>query len=153
MTTDLEPCPFCGGVPYQGSETREVGELDWFVACGNYCGAACEAFESQDEAIAAWNRRAPSDESLDRISQALGLGTPAASVDNMAREIERLRDGDRAQLRMSEELARGRWFVDKLRRYFDADLRVKNAESPKLAVPAMEERERISSELRKAVVG
>jgi hypothetical protein len=54
---------------------------------------------------------------------------------------------------MSEELARGRWFVDKLRRYFDADLRVKNAESPKLAVPAMEERERISSELRKAVVG
>lgn len=67
MTTDLKPCPFCGGAPYQGSEIGETGELDWFVACGNYCGAACQTFDSQDEADQAWNRRAPTDDAMDYV--------------------------------------------------------------------------------------
>lgn len=77
-STDLKPCPFCGGAPYQGSEIGETGELDWFVACGNYCGAACQTFDSQDEADQAWNRRVPTE--VERTAKAYFLAKAMAEA-------------------------------------------------------------------------
>ena len=64
MTNKLEPCPFCGGEAH-GIEART--SKDFSVACTK-CNIAifkprynendCCAFQSIDEAVQAWNRRA-----------------------------------------------------------------------------------------------
>ena len=55
MNEELKPCPFCGGKP----ELRRPN--GYRVEC--LCGAEKEVYDEPLEAIAAWNRRAPTDSS------------------------------------------------------------------------------------------
>lgn len=60
--SDLRNCPFCGSAAYDDEETwavfgRRTGHK-WAVAC-SFCEASSPGANSQGEAIAAWNRRAP----------------------------------------------------------------------------------------------
>ena len=55
MKTELKPCPFCGSearIDYYSSGGYMVRCTQIFV-----CGAKQEWFDSDEEAIAAWNRR------------------------------------------------------------------------------------------------
>lgn len=51
--TELAPCPFCGG-PAQISSNGSI--IDHYGRC-RHCGARQMGQLSEDEAIAAWNRR------------------------------------------------------------------------------------------------
>lgn len=60
----LLPCPFCGNDGVGNDEgCFQTGKGHWEVRCGN---PSCFAFDpvrsTRAEAIAAWNRRAPSSE-------------------------------------------------------------------------------------------
>lgn len=49
--TKLKPCPFCGG------EARFANTDENWIACVD-CGAETTFFDTKEEAIEAWNRRA-----------------------------------------------------------------------------------------------
>lgn len=61
MNTELKPCPFCGG---EGAGTKWHHGY-WSVQCGYYCDARRSdlcfqdwgEFDTEQEAIDAWNRR------------------------------------------------------------------------------------------------
>ena len=61
MATELKPCPFCGGeamiIVLPHARKR-------FVKCKNQCCEQNTNFNTREEAIEAWNRRA-NDESCD----------------------------------------------------------------------------------------
>lgn len=53
---ELKPCPFCGG------ETKirtysSMGLIAFFVRC-NDCAAESTCYDTKEEAVAAWNKRA-----------------------------------------------------------------------------------------------
>lgn len=56
MSAKLKPCPFCGGETkirtYSG-----MGRTMFFVQC-NDCAAESSCYDTKEEAVAAWNRRA-----------------------------------------------------------------------------------------------
>ncbi len=52
MTEELKHCPFCGGE----AEVRPYTQTSIFVQCKE-CMAATTAFESEAQAITAWNKR------------------------------------------------------------------------------------------------
>lgn len=59
MTAKLKPCPFCGST---WVETGRTQDGYWFVECNErWCHAMLMnskwAFEHEQDAIAAWNRR------------------------------------------------------------------------------------------------
>lgn len=58
----LKPCPFCGGT---NIDCLEAGFRTgvWFVQCDE-CYATFPDFDSEAEAIKAWNRRAKDEELL-----------------------------------------------------------------------------------------
>lgn len=57
MSEELKPCPFCGAsVTAQETDDGPVRPVS--VICGE-CGASSDIHNTADEAIAAWNRRAP----------------------------------------------------------------------------------------------
>lgn len=58
MSDELLSCPFCGGSAFLDHD-HACGVS--FVACGG-CGAVTPACRSDKDAIAAWNRRAPTSE-------------------------------------------------------------------------------------------
>lgn len=63
MTEKLKPCPFCGEEPYlQFRESdKTLLDVEFYVECANpYCGVepVTSGFETEEDAIAAWNRRA-----------------------------------------------------------------------------------------------
>jgi len=55
---ELKPCPFCG-TPPASSEIRGVVGYSFYVHCLE-CDADGPMLDERDDAIAAWNRRAPS---------------------------------------------------------------------------------------------
>lgn len=72
---ELAPCPFCG----VGTESEDgpcanygirqhYGEV-WFVVCGCPTGVQTADFATVEEAIAAWNRRAPAPESRSQLKR------------------------------------------------------------------------------------
>lgn len=68
--TDMKPCPFCGGKPELGSYSR-FG--NWIVVCSK-CEAETQIYETEQEAIEAWNTRQVEDElnkEIKRLREAL----------------------------------------------------------------------------------
>lgn len=74
MSAELKACPFCGGMPMQARESRDErsGYRGINTICCNDCTAKVQASDpagpngwaigsGMPEAIAAWNRRTPSD--------------------------------------------------------------------------------------------
>lgn len=58
MTTELKPCPFCGGEAQVGWTDFDSGVI--FVGCET-CGMYCEpkdCYANEQKAIEAWNTRA-----------------------------------------------------------------------------------------------
>ena len=55
----LKPCPFCGGEALVDDNEPYPGDCIWFdVGCGE-CNCVIDAcFDTEADAIAAWNRRA-----------------------------------------------------------------------------------------------
>lgn len=53
MTRELKPCPFCGGEA-KICGTREIG-MSW-IACKS-CIGQTTCYDTEEEAIEAWNRR------------------------------------------------------------------------------------------------
>lgn len=54
-TQKLKPCPFCGG---DASYLYKQSSTTWYVFCGECESSGAESY-SENDAIAAWNRRAP----------------------------------------------------------------------------------------------
>ena len=52
MTSELKPCPFCGG---REQRIKSSSRWGWFVSCS--CGAVGPSSGSRDEATVAWNCR------------------------------------------------------------------------------------------------
>lgn len=55
----MEPCPFCGGCPTMLDTTEPVegaSSGDYYLMCD--CGIVTNVYVTEDEVIAAWNRRA-----------------------------------------------------------------------------------------------
>ena len=51
MTDELKHCPFCGG-----KSNIAKGQIEFWAYCP-HCGARTEFYETEQEAVAAWNRR------------------------------------------------------------------------------------------------
>ena len=59
MSEELKPCPFCGMDAPDWCDESDGGG-DWhFVQCRDCESTTGHHYNSKDEAIAAWNRRAP----------------------------------------------------------------------------------------------
>jgi Lar family restriction alleviation protein len=62
MTEELKSCPFCGGADATIGTEKKGKKHPWlrsYVHC-KVCSANMYGFQTEDQAIAAWNRRAPS---------------------------------------------------------------------------------------------
>ena len=58
---ELKPCPFCGGEAYIDREDCYGVQDDYYMVHCEKCSLQfgfCSMFESEEEAIEAWNRRA-----------------------------------------------------------------------------------------------
>lgn len=77
MSEELKPCPFCGNKKIDlHIKLTSVG--NYFVFCGTepryLCGIG-PMKKTRDEAIAAWNRRAPSPEIISVCSEHPGFAS------------------------------------------------------------------------------
>ena len=55
----LKSCPFCGGNGriYTESYSHRKNDIDYFIEC-RQCASCTDIFETEEDAIEAWNRRA-----------------------------------------------------------------------------------------------
>lgn len=59
MSTDLLPCPFCGGKAHTIQQIDGIsGVVKYSVYCNSKCGVVAFYCDTESEAIAAWNTRA-----------------------------------------------------------------------------------------------
>ena len=67
--TKLLPCPFCGGAGKTYTDVQEDGKV-WRVMCGARvdCALLLAHFQTEEDAIAAWNTRA-GDRTLELFEQ------------------------------------------------------------------------------------
>lgn len=94
MTDTLKPCPFC-----DGTAKIAKGEIEFWAYCP-HCGVQTELYETEQEALKAWNAR-PIEEDLDKKNGHL-IGTChdlhdiveefRAECDQKDLEIKRLRE-------------------------------------------------------------
>lgn len=61
--TELKPCPFCGGKPNLRSYSKS---RNWIVFCSK-CETETQVYESEQEAVKAWNSRPIEDAQEERI--------------------------------------------------------------------------------------
>jgi hypothetical protein len=86
MSEALKACPFCGRAP----ESGDIRGGDWWVVECHCSVTASVCTRREAEAIAAWNRRAPSQERAAIVawllSDALGVSeNPAVLADRIER--------------------------------------------------------------------
>jgi Lar family restriction alleviation protein len=65
MAELLKPCPFCGGYAFTGQFDYPSGYSVWHVyhmSDNCYLNGMLPDFETEEEAIGAWNRRAGEDD-------------------------------------------------------------------------------------------
>ena len=57
MTEKLKPCPFCGGEAVLDDDFFYTDEPAYIISC-NKCYSSSDVYDTEHEAIEAWNRRA-----------------------------------------------------------------------------------------------
>ena len=69
---ELKPCPFCGDSPRIRRFELMEGFMDetYSVRC-DFCGASIDRWLSNQDAIAAWNRRTPTNTGEDTTAGAI----------------------------------------------------------------------------------
>ena len=56
---ELKPCPFCGEIPLLYESKQDLKNILYGVSCyGEHHCASVGYFDTEEEAIEAWNRRA-----------------------------------------------------------------------------------------------
>lgn len=72
MSNELKPCPFCGGRAYL-SERMNGG---YYVECESIGGCLAESgnYDTEEQAVEAWNRRVVDTDELLRIAEELEVG-------------------------------------------------------------------------------
>ncbi|MBR4016353.1 MAG: Lar family restriction alleviation protein [Oscillospiraceae bacterium] len=66
MQNELKPCPFCGAKselcmePWDFEKREPAKDAKYVVECGE-CLSRTDTYNSEDEAIEAWNRRTDND--------------------------------------------------------------------------------------------
>ena len=53
---ELKPCPFCGGEAYPDGQSNPNRTTSIYIEC-NRCGINTIGFNTEEQAIKAWNRR------------------------------------------------------------------------------------------------
>ena len=56
MKNKLKPCPFCGDFSISGVEEHGENAGEWYIYCTG-CFTRTAYYNTEAEAIAAWNRR------------------------------------------------------------------------------------------------
>lgn len=106
VPTELLPCPFCGETPVLNHGATD----DFDVVCRNReCfGPRTSAFGFSEDAIAAWNRRAPSSELLElreAVKATTGVIDQCADVAGSFVPLRILNEGDRLQSSLAGDIA------------------------------------------------
>lgn len=69
MNKELKPCPFCGGeADCNDSGCMQGGVFKWAVECPE-CGVISHCFDTETEAIEAWNTRKPIDKIVKQLEE------------------------------------------------------------------------------------
>lgn len=71
-TTKLLPCPFCGGKAELNTWGNDRDGCHVAKVICDSCSASADSFETQDQAITAWNRRASPSPDLSAENARLG---------------------------------------------------------------------------------
>ena len=90
---ELKPCPFCGGeaivLHWDGTDTFSVGCVNTFVCHGGT--HTSRAYQSEQEAAEAWNRRADNQLSVgDKVYQTNGFNTYESTVKRVLYDTEKI---------------------------------------------------------------
>ena len=90
---ELKPCPFCGGeaivLHWDGTDTFSVGCVNTFVCHGGT--HTSRAYQSEQEAAEAWNRRADNQLSVgDKVYQTNGFNTYESTVKHVLYDTEKI---------------------------------------------------------------
>lgn len=94
MANELKPCPFCGGTDISCADAGYKTDI-WFVQCED-CGATFPHFDSKEEAIDHWNRRA------------------TESINWIADELDKIKGDSMYQWQKKDNLAKVREAIRKL---------------------------------------